>query len=128
MAGDQALYMKEPKLKLATLEKLIPNAHNELLYDFGRHLVDYLNWQLLPQGFVRGCDQAIRDLQAGTNTYTKQPIENRLVGCPQPVYSSLRMEIPRIAEVIFPPEFAAEVKTLVNTTQNEIAQKRVGEK
>lgn len=110
MMNEQALSMDEPKQKLAKLEELIPAAPNNLLYDFGRHLAGYLNPQLVPMGFVVGCEMALHDLQTGVNSFTGKPIRSRLVGYPPAIYALLLMEIPRIADAVLPTEFAASVK------------------
>ncbi len=60
--NEQALSADEPKQKLAKLEEFIPDMHDGLLYEFGRHLAGYLNPQLVPMGFVMGCELALYDL------------------------------------------------------------------
>ena len=122
--NDQALSMDEAKQKLAKLEELIPDAPDGLLYDFGRFLAGYLNPQLVPMGFVMGCELALHDLQAGVNGFTSKPIQSRLVGYPPMIYALLRMEIPRIADAIFPAEFAASVKTFIGEVNQKMQAKR----
>ncbi|MDD4477109.1 MAG: hypothetical protein PHY40_03040 [Patescibacteria group bacterium] len=111
--NKKALSMDDPKRRLVKLEELIPNATDGVLYDFGRYLADYLNPELVPIGFVVGCELALHDLQAGVNGSGK-PISCRLVGYPPVIYILLRMEIPRIADAIFPPSFASEVKKIID--------------
>ena len=123
--NEQALSMEEPRQKLAKLEELISDAFNNLLYDFGRYLADYLgylNLQLIPMGFVMGCELALHDLQAETNGFTGKPIQNRLVGYPPLIYCLLRMEIPRIADAIFPTEFAASVKSHIKEINSKMRE------
>lgn len=108
--NSQALSMDEPKAKLVRLEELIPNAPDNMVYEFGRYLAGYLNSQLVPPGFVMGCDLALHDLHRGVNGFTGEPIRNGLVGYPSAIYALLRAEIPDIADAIFPAEFATAVK------------------
>lgn len=109
--NEQALSMDEAKQKLAKLEELIPDAPDGLLYDFGRFLAGYLNPELVDVGFVMGCELALYDLQTGINSFTKKPIQSRLVGYPPMIYALLHMETPRIADAVLPAEFAASVKS-----------------
>lgn len=122
--NEQALSMEEPKQKLAHLEEHLPDAPNELVYDFGRYLAEYLNQSLVPMGFVMGCTLAIHDLQTGTNGFTGKPIQNRLVGYPPAIYGFLQMEIPRIATAVFPAEFAEQVKTHVEAVNAKMRKER----
>lgn len=114
--NEQALSMDEPKQKLAKLEELIPDAPDNLLYDFGRYLAGYLNSELVQMGFVLGCGLALYDLQTGVNGFTGRPIQSRLVGYPPMIYALLWTEIPRIAEAVLPAEFAASVKNHIEQT------------
>jgi hypothetical protein len=107
--------MEEPKRKLARLEELIPNTANELVYDFGRFVVPYLNPELIPLGFVRLCEAAIHDLGHALSGMTGRPIVGRLVGLSPGAYALLRLEVPNIADAIFPKEFAGAVRVLVST-------------
>ncbi|TSC61707.1 MAG: hypothetical protein G01um101448_767 [Parcubacteria group bacterium Gr01-1014_48] len=118
--------MDEPKKKLMRLEEFIhDDASSSLLYDFGHFLANYhLNSRLDPMGFVMSCEIALHDLQVGVNGFTQKPIESRLVGYPPMIYTLLRMEIPRIADAIFPTEFAASVKTFIEETRAEMQAKR----
>lgn len=122
--NEQALSMDEPKQKLAKLEKLIPDAPNDLLYDFGRYLAGYLNPQLVPMGFVMGCELALYDLQTGVNGFTGKPIQSQLVGYPPQIYALLRMEIPRIADAVLPAEFAASVKNHIEQVNAKMQAER----
>ena len=122
--NEQALSMDEPKQKLAKLRELIPDAPDDLLYDFGRHLADYLNPQLVPIGFVMGCELALCDLQTGVNGFTGKPIQSRLVGYPPMIYALLRMEIPRIADAVLPAEFAVSVKNHIEAINAEMKAER----
>ena len=122
--SEQALSMDEPKQKLTKLEEFMPNAPNDLLYDFGRHLAGYLNPQLVPMGFVMGCELALYDLQMGVNGFTGKPIQSRLVGYPPMIYVLLRMEIPRIADAVLPAEFAASVKNYIDQVNAKMQAER----
>lgn len=122
--NEQALSMDEPKQKLAKLEELIPNTLDGLLYDFGHYLAGRLNSQLVPMGFVMGCELALYDLQTGVNGFTGESIQSRLVGYPPMVYALLRMEIPRIADAVLPAEFAASVKNHIERVNSEMQVER----
>lgn len=122
--NEHALSMEEPKQKLARLEELISDADNDLLYEFGRFLAGYLNPQLVPMGFVMSCELALHDLRVGVNGFTRQPIQSRLVGYPPAMYALLGMEIPRIADAVFPAEFAARVKTIIEEVHAEMRAKQ----
>ena len=107
--------MEEPKKKLAKLEELIPDTANELVYDFGRFVSPYLNSRLVPLGFVRLCEAAIHDLSQALSGVTGRPIAGRLVGLSPGAYALLHLQVPNIADAIFPKEFANAVRVLVNT-------------
>lgn len=124
MMSEQALSMEEPKKKLANLQEFLPDANNELVYDFGRHLAGYLNSELVPQGFVMGCELALYDLQEGINGFTGEPVQSKLVGYPPMIFRLLRMEIPNIAAAIFPADFADGVKNFVEQVNAKIREER----
>ena len=119
-SNAQALSMDEAKQKLAKLEEFIPDAPDGLLYEFGLFLAGYLGPKLVPMGFVLGCELALHDLRAGVNGFTSKPIQGRLVGYPPMIYDLLRMEIPCIADAIFPVEFAAGVKTFIEAVNQKM--------
>jgi hypothetical protein len=106
--------MEEPKRRLAKLEEFIPDAQNEMVYDFGRFVSPYLNPELLPVGFVRLCETAIHDLKHGVSGVSGRPIVSRLVGHSPMIYAKLYTEISSIADAIFSKEFAGAVRVLVN--------------
>ncbi len=122
--NEKALLMEEPKQKLLKLEEFIPNATDGLLYEFGRFLASYLNPELVPFGFVMGRELALHDLQAGRNGFTRESIQNRLVGYPPMMYALLRRQVPQIAEAIFPAEFAEKVKTLISEVNAKVEEKK----
>jgi|SRR3989344_1483850 len=117
--SEQALSMDEPKQKLRELEKYMPNAV-ETVHAFGRFLVERLNSQLVPMGFVVGCHLAIHDLETGVDGFTGKPIRNGLVGYPPMIYALLGMEIPAIAKAIFPADFAAKIEAFVEEVQKKM--------
>jgi len=121
---EQVLSMEEVKQKLARLEEFIPNAANNLVYDFGRFLATYLNPELVPSGFTLGCILALHDLQSGVNGFTGQRIRNNLVGYPPIIYTLLRMEIPHIADAVLPADFSASVKTLLKEAVDAVSKKQ----
>jgi hypothetical protein len=78
---ENALSMTEPKEKLNELKEHMPD-QQDIVYQFGQFLAERLNDELMPQGFVMGCQLALYDLQAGVDGFTNQPIHSRLVGYP----------------------------------------------
>ena len=122
-AKVQVLFMDEAKEKLRELNKYLP-MEQDLTYEFGRLLSEYLNPQLVPEGFVLGCYLLINDLQKGVDGFTQDPIRSSLVGMPPIVYNMLIWDISRIAEVIFPEEFASEVKSFIRETDQKKAEKK----
>ena len=111
--------MEEPKKKLTNLEKLIPHATNEFIYDFGRFLSPYLSPRLVPLGFVRHCEEALHDLKYALNGVTGEQIDGRLIGLSPSAYNLLHAEVSNIADAIFSKDFASAVRVLVNTKVEE---------
>ena len=120
----QVLSMDEPKQKLAKLEEFVPNQPCSVFYDFGHYLATRLNPELIPEGFVMGCELALYDLQMGMDGFTGKPIQNKLVGYPPIIYDLLRVRIPLIADAIFPVDFATSVKIYINEINAEMAKKQ----
>lgn len=112
--AENAISMEGPKKRLANLKEFMPDA-NEQVATFGRFLAEYLNPELIPQGFVMGCELALNDLQEGTDGFTGEPIKgfHKLLGYPPMIYALVRMEIPDIADAVFPEDFASEVKAFI---------------
>lgn len=116
-----AISMEEPCQRLAKLEDYIPDdASDGLLYEYGRFLADYFNPELDTNiiGFYLKCNRAFFDLQKGIYAHTGEPIQSRLSNCPPVFYSLLRMELPCIADAIFPEDFAQEVKQYIEEVEN----------
>ena len=107
---NEAIDMKDAKEKLMDIS--IENDTDNLIKAFGRFLSPRLNDELVPVGFVLGCDLALYDLSKGINGYTQEPIKNRLVGYPNMVYMLIKARVPEIAKAIFPSEFADEVSKI----------------
>lgn len=101
---------EEARRTLTELEKYLPNDESNLTYHFGRFLARRLRPYLTPFGFFIQCEYALLDLGNGFDTYTEQQPQKELIGHHWRTYSRFRREIPRIAEVVFPRTFAAEVK------------------
>jgi len=124
MSDEPALSMVEPKQKLVNLKEHLPGEHEQVVYDFGKYLAEYLNNELVPMGFALGCMLALHDLQAGVNGFSGKPIVGRLANYPPFVYAMLQRQIPHIAEAIFPAEFAAAVKAHYEAVDAEIQERR----
>jgi hypothetical protein len=121
---ELVLSMDEPKKKLAALECYIPDHTQGLVYQFGKFLAGYLNAELVPAGFVMGCELAIHDLQKGVNGFTGEALYGKLVGYPPFMYGLLRAEIPTIADAVLPTDFAAEVRNFVEEVNAKMREER----
>ena len=120
MTDEQAVSMKEPGKKLGNLKELLPNSSSNLI-QFGQYMATRLNQDdIVPMGFVLGCELALYDLQSGVDGFTGQTIQNSLVGYPPMIYAMLRMEMGRIAEAVFPAEFATAVKEHIEAVRAEM--------
>lgn len=107
--------MKDAKERLMDIS--IDDDTDNLIKEFSRFLSPRLNDELVPVGFVLGCDLALYDLalydlSKGINGYTQEPIKNRLVGYPSMIYMLIKARVPEIAKAIFPSEFADEVSKI----------------
>ena len=111
---NEAIDMKEAKEMLMDIS--VDDDTDDMIKEFGRFLSPRLNDELVPVGFVLGCDLALYDLSKGVDGYTKKPIQNRLVGYPSMIYTLIKMRVPTIAKAIFPEEFANEVTDLCKAT------------
>ena len=109
---DQALSMEEPKKRLENLTEFMPGANDQVLA-FGRFLAEYLGSELVPVGFVMGCELALSDIQNGVNGFTGKPIQSSLVGYPPIIYELVRNKIPDIADAVLPEDFAGKVKDFI---------------
>lgn len=103
--------------RLRNLATYLPG-QQKIVYDFAAHIANYVNAELVPQGFVMAAVLALYDLQVGVNGYTNEPIRSNLVGQPPMIYKIIEMMIPKIAEAAFPPDFADVVQeTMDNVHQ-----------
>ncbi|MBS3150625.1 hypothetical protein J4425_02365 [Candidatus Woesearchaeota archaeon] len=109
MSIDGAISMEPVKEKLRNLREHMPD-QQDVIYDFGAHLADRLNPELVPQGFNMAAELALYNLQKGVDGFSGQPIRSRLVGYPSMIYGLLRMQVPQIAEAVCPEDFAKGVK------------------
>jgi hypothetical protein len=72
MTDEQAVSMKEPGKKLGNLKELLPNSPSNLI-QFGQYMATRLNQDdIVPMGFVLGCELALYDLQSGVDGFTGQ--------------------------------------------------------
>lgn len=120
---ENAISMEEPKKRLANLKEFMPKANDQVLA-FCRFLAEYLNSEIVPQGFVMGCELALHDLQKGVHGFTGKPIQSSLVGHPPMIYRLVRMEIPRIADAVFPEDFASGVKAFIAEVNESVQKSR----
>ncbi|MBI2075763.1 MAG: hypothetical protein HYT72_00755 [Candidatus Aenigmarchaeota archaeon] len=96
---------------LRQLERKLPG-RGTATYQLARHVADYIWPSISPEDFVHAYFLALGDLQtAGDRRSTKtQRPPHELVGCPAELYAVLALDIPQIADAIFPEDFAGEVK------------------
>jgi hypothetical protein len=120
---SDAISMKEAKKKLMNLE--LENDVQDLMKEFGKFLSPRLNDELVPAGFVLGCELALYDLSKGINGYTGEPLRNRLVVYPPLIYSLIRMRFTDIAYAVFPESFANDVKDIIEKI-NKSAKEQAG--
>lgn len=108
----EAFDMTEPKRKLRNLGSYMPGA-NSYVVMYGRYLAERLNPQLVPMGFILGCELVIHDLHKGVDGFTQGPIpieHRKLVGMPAMFYNILRIQTPLIAKAVLEPADAEEVQ------------------
>lgn len=109
MNGDKTLSMSDAQQKLADLKQSMPHA-NDPMVAFGRFMAGRLNNYLTPEEFAESCERALYDLVTGVDSHTQQKIECSLIGYSPMIFALLRMEVPGIAESVFPAQFASDVK------------------
>lgn len=113
----------EPKKRLQNLQLYFPGATNKMISDFGIYLANRLNSHLTPIKFMRQCAMALYDLERGVDGYEETLISSPLVGLSSSAYTFLCKEIPNIAEKIFPPDFAREVRSIIEKIYREADNK-----
>ena len=118
---SDAISMIEAKEKLMNLE--LENDVDDMMKEFGKFLSPRLNDELVPAGFVLGCELSLYDLSVGINGYTGEPIRNRLVGYPPLIYALMRMRFVDIAYAVLPESFANDVRDIVEKTKNSAKEK-----
>lgn len=118
IAPQLHLSVEGPKKHLARLEDLLGDRPHPLVCDFGRYLAQCFHTpKTTPMGFALMCELAICDLTMGV---THPAISRALSGQPAGVYHQLHLEISRIADAIFPEEFASAVKSYVEQFEHMI--------
>jgi len=109
-----ALNMNEAKERLSHLGWYMSGVSDALSayaeYLSGRLVKDA---ELLPEEFILECELAIMDLKKGRDPFTDRRIDNTLCGCPDMVFAIVWREIPKIVDVIFPADYAEEVKSIL---------------
>lgn len=65
---------------------------------------------ILPETFVMTCLQCLEDCQYGVNRYTRQSIPTYFAGYLAMIYEFVRLDLPTVADEVFPADFAAEIK------------------
>lgn len=106
---DNALDMTEAKEKLRNIRIYVDGLDNYTIA-LCALLADTLNHSLVPWGFINAYEHLLYNLERCFDTTTQQIIRNELAGLPPFTYAVMRGDIPKIADGIFPAEFANEVR------------------
>lgn len=109
--------MAEAKQKLQALKAILPQSAHPLIYFFGNHLANYIERDLSPNDFFSIYELAVADLASGVNSQTNQKIDNLLLDLPRIYHSMFLMNLTNNANVIFPEDFAAELKVIVRKSK-----------
>jgi len=119
---SKAVSTEPIKEKLRNLREHLPQ-QEDVTYDFATYLAERLNPKLVPEGFNMVAELALYDLQKGVNGFTGQPIQSRLVGYPPMIYSLLKMQVPDIADVVCPQDFAQGVRKMYDEVNAKMREK-----
>ncbi|MFH0700886.1 MAG: hypothetical protein V2A62_00450 [Candidatus Woesearchaeota archaeon] len=98
------------RTKLHDLKTYLPD-RDQFTYDFGAYLGERLrNPQINSIGFNMAAQLVLHDLQTGVDGFTGKPVPPSLSGMPPGIYVVMEMNIPKIARVVCPPDFADAVQ------------------
>ena len=95
--------------RLQQLSQYLPK-QRQIVYDFAAYVANNYRGVFTPQGFVMVAAAALLDLQKGVSGWTGNPVDNYLVNLTSDTYRVIEKAIPKIAEAIFPADFARIVK------------------
>lgn len=125
MAPEGVISMEPVKVKLRNLKDYLKK-EEELLYKFASYLADKLNPELVPMGFNLAYELALEDLRRGGDyrDFGRAEVPRDLVGYPPAIYSLLRMNFPRIAEAVCPPDFAKKVIDAYEEVNKKMREER----
>jgi hypothetical protein len=126
--------------KIMQIEKLAPRcAGDSITHRFMRYMASreamYLREDetVFPEIFLMIFVTALSDAASGVNSFTGERFPRTIANQSSLIYSLVERDLPVIADAIFPPEFATEVKDLIESVKAELAaiapapeKKRVG--
>lgn len=114
--------------KMLQIEKLAPRcAGDSMTYRIVRYMAGaestYLRHGevMYPEIFLMTFTTALDDAERGVNSFTGARVPRTIAGMSPLIYSLVRRDLPVIADAIFPPEFATEVKELYASVMQELA-------
>lgn len=94
--------------------------------EFARNLADYVgnNPRIAPIGFIVCGEYVISDSKRGTNFITGAPVTGTLKDRIPETYALLRLSIPKLARIVFSPEFAQAVEQEHNRLFESLREKK----
>lgn len=98
------------------LGNLSPEQFDPRITEFGVFIASRLNEKIAPSGFVMVAVLSLYDLEKGLDGFSKEPINNNLVGLSPYEYIELSSTIAPLARIAFPEEFADDVAKIVVST------------
>ncbi len=114
--------------KMLQIEKLAPHcAGGAMTYRLVRYMASsestYLRAgeTLFPEIFLMTFVTAVNDAEKGVNSFTGERVPRTIANMSPLIYGLVRRDIPVIADAVFPPQFATEVKEVYESVKAELA-------
>jgi hypothetical protein len=117
----------EAKRKLKALGKHWPVAANDkILQDLGDFIATRFGYeQITARGFLLIVTAGLADLARGKDGRNNdRPIEHPMAGLEPSMYFLFTYSIPDIADAVFPPEFATEVRQIYDRVLGKNRKKK----
>ncbi len=108
MISQNAAKDEEIRQKLKVLERHLPSQH-DIVYVFGEFLAGRFNSEASPEKFVRTCQIAVYDLQAGVDSVNRRQIIGQRE-YPAVIFNQVMTHVPAIAATVFSRRFARKVE------------------
>ena len=121
--------LAEVRDKLKKLANHLKNPRgSQYTYYFADYLAEQLRGEMIgPEEFLLKVSFAFKDLASGVDAITGEMIMHRAVDRVPTAEPFIRMDMPNIIDVIFPTDFAVEVKRVVEEV-NQRAQSIIDKK